>query len=81
VLIDGTGGDAYRGDLKRTIKACAAPGAMADVRLVDSRADPLIQLADMCIGAIARPHRDRSGRGDRWRASIADKIEAVLIFN
>jgi len=43
----------------------------------DSARDPLMQLADMCIGAITRAERDRDD-ADRWKRMLAPRIAHIL---
>jgi Protein of unknown function (DUF3800) len=46
----------------------------------DSQSDRLVQLADMCAGAIARSYKaDRDDR-NRWRNMLDNKIEDVWDF-
>jgi hypothetical protein len=45
----------------------------------DSERDPLMQLADMCIGAVTRAERDRAN-ADRWRKMLAPRIVDVWRF-
>lgn len=47
-----------------------------EVKMSDSARDPLMQLADMCIGAITRAERDGQ-EGGRWKHMIAGRIEDV----
>jgi hypothetical protein len=47
-----------------------------DVRMSDSERDPLIQLADMSVGAIARSFRKRPD-ADRWRKQLSPRIQDV----
>jgi hypothetical protein len=64
VRIDGTGRRELARSLRRYFSA-ELRGKVREVRLADSARDPLIQLADMCVGAIARAYRDRP-QSDRW---------------
>jgi Protein of unknown function (DUF3800) len=50
-----------------------------DVKMVDSARAPLMQLADMCIGAITRAERDPED-GGRWKRMIARRIENISHF-
>jgi hypothetical protein len=47
--------------------------------MADSERDPLMQLADMCIGAITRAERDREDR-DRWKKVLKPRIADVWHF-
>lgn len=80
VIIDGSGERTFRRDLQAHLKKHVAAGAIKDVRLKDSRGDSLIQLADMCVGAVARSYRtDRPDHG-RWRTMIQGKLDHVWEF-
>jgi len=80
VIIDGSGDRAFRRSLTTYLRRHAAQGAVAEVSIRDSRAEPLLQLADMCAGAIARSYRTDRARTDRWRSMIAARIAAVSEF-
>ncbi|MGO9484096.1 MAG: DUF3800 domain-containing protein [Rhodomicrobium sp.] len=80
VVIDGSGDRAFRRDLAAALKKRGPAGGIKDVRFKNSTNDSLVQLADMCAGAIARSyHPDRADK-DRWRAMIAGKIRNVWEF-
>jgi hypothetical protein len=80
VVIDGSGDRAFRNHLKTHLKRHSAPGAIRRVRLKNSRGDDLIQLADMCAGAIARSYRTDRRDADRWRAMLRPRIEDIWEF-
>lgn len=80
VVIDGSGERTFRQDLKTHLKQYAAPGAIRDVKLMDSHRDPLVQLADMCVGAVARSYRDDRADPDRWRKLLRPKLDDVWKF-
>jgi len=48
--------------------------------MTDSARDPLTQLADMCVGAIARAYRDRP-QADRWLKMLRPRIDDIWIYN
>jgi hypothetical protein len=50
-----------------------------DVKMSDSASDPLMQLADMCIGAITRAERNRPDPA-RWRTMLAPRIADIWRF-
>ena len=50
-----------------------------DVKMSDSARDPLMQLADMCVGAITRAERDRAN-ASRWREMLAPRIGNIWRF-
>jgi len=80
VIIDGSGEQSFKRELSRYLKRHTGPGAIKDVRFSNSKNDRLIQMADMCTGAIARSYR--ANRADAWRRRhmIAEKIEDVWDF-
>lgn len=51
-----------------------------DVRFKDSKSDVLVQLADMCAGAIARSYRKDRAERERWRKMLAPRIDDVWEF-
>ncbi|MBL8805789.1 MAG: DUF3800 domain-containing protein [Rhodospirillales bacterium] len=53
---------------------------VAKVRFADSRRDNLIQLVDMCTGAIARSYRTDRSDARRWRTMLAPKIADIWDF-
>jgi hypothetical protein len=79
VTIDGSGDRAFRrmleGSLRRQVGA-----KLVRVRFSNSRGDRLVQLADMCVGAIARSYRaDRDDRW-RWREMLRPRIQNIWDF-
>lgn len=80
VVIDGSGERTFRRDLKNHLVRHAAPGAIRDVRLKSSHGDPLVQLADMCVGAVARSYRADRGEPHRWRDMLKPKLDDVWDF-
>lgn len=79
-IIDGSGERRLRVELQSYLKMHAPRGAITKVKLRDSVGEPLLQLSDMCVGAIARSYRsDRSG-SLRWRQQITAKIEDIWGF-
>ena len=80
VIIDGSGDRSFRRDLKKQLRRHTAPGVIKDVRFGKSHNDPLVQLADMCAGAIARSYRTDRKNADRWRQMLQPKIDDVWEF-
>lgn len=80
VVIDGSGERSFRQDLKAHLRRDTAPGAIQDVRLKASHGDPLIQLADMCVGAVARSYREDRADADRWRKMLRPRLDDVWEF-
>jgi Protein of unknown function (DUF3800) len=80
VVIDGSGDREFRQNLNVAMRRKVGKGAIKDVRFKDSKSDVLVQLADMCAGAIARSYRsDRTDRW-RWRKMLGARINDVWEF-
>jgi hypothetical protein len=54
-------------------------GRLIDLQFVDSRRDDFIQLADMCVGAVARAFRSQS-QCDRWLKLLQPRIDEIWEF-
>ena len=80
VIIDGSGDRTFRRSLATYLRHHGARGTIDEVRIRDSRSEPLLQLADMCAGAIARSYRTDRAEPDRWRSVISARIEDVWEF-
>jgi hypothetical protein len=78
VNVDGVGGNKFQQVLTKAIRR-ELPNEFVQLRLLDSRRDDLIQLADMCVGAIARAARDPID-GDRWLRVLGSRVENVWRF-
>jgi hypothetical protein len=81
IKIDGSGDREFKRVLETYLRRGAGPGKIKSVRFVDSRSDNLVQLADMCAGAIARSYKE--GTRDecwRWRDLLRRKLEDVWEF-
>jgi hypothetical protein len=79
VTIDGSGDREFRRNLNAALGRHRG-GAVKDVRFKDSRNDVLVQLADMCAGAIARSYRSDRADGRRWRDMLQPRIDDVWDF-
>jgi hypothetical protein len=79
VRIDGSGDKEFRQRLDAALRQRLRDGAIADLRFKKSHGDVLIQLADMCAGAIARSYRDRK-HNDRWRKMLRPRINDIWDF-
>jgi hypothetical protein len=79
VRIDGSGGREFQRSLSRYLRRELGE-RIKDVKMSDSAADSLMQLADMCIGAVTRAERQRGAHPDRWRAMIERNIANVWQF-
>jgi hypothetical protein len=80
IRLDGSGGREFERALKTYLRRELA-GKIADFRMVDSERDQLSQLADMCIGAIARSYREARGDRSRWRNALRPRITNVWDFH
>ena len=80
VIIDGSGSRAFRRDLNSTLRLRLRQGVIEKVWFKNSASDPLLQLADMCVGAIARSYRMDRGQPDRWRKMLGNHVENVWEF-
>ena len=80
VIIDGSGDREFRRRLSTYLRRHAGDGAVKDVRFKDSKNDALVQLADMCAGAIARSYRTDRFEPSRWLQILQPKIEDVWEF-
>jgi hypothetical protein len=80
IVIDGSGDRLFQKDLKVYLRTQVREGVVREVVLRNSKTDPLIQLADMCVGAIARSYRVERANSGRWRNSLAPRIDDVWEF-
>ncbi len=80
VVIDGSGDREFRRNLNTQFRRKVGDGVIADVRFKDSKSDLLVQLADMCAGAIARSYRNDRPNPQRWRTMLGPKINDVWDF-
>jgi Protein of unknown function (DUF3800) len=81
VIIDGSGDRTFKRELQTYLKRQLREGAVRDLRFSNSANDRLLQLADMCAGAIARSYRagDRDNAW-RWRWMLLPRLENVWEF-
>jgi hypothetical protein len=80
VVIDGSGERTFRRGLRTHLMRHTTPGAIRDVRLKASHGGPLVQLADMCVGAVARSYRQDRADPYRWRNMLRPKLDDVWDF-
>jgi hypothetical protein len=78
VRIDGSGGRDFQRALNSYLRR-ELGARIKDVKMADSERDPLMQLADMCIGAITRAEREREDR-ERWKLMLKPRIADVWHF-
>jgi hypothetical protein len=79
VRIDGLGSRNFQRNLGSDLRRELGE-RVRDVKMSDSARDPLLQLADMCIGAIARAERDRE-EAERWKRLLAPRIAQISYLN
>jgi len=80
VVIDGSGDREFKRNLSAAIKQRVRDGAVRECRFSNSANDHLVQLADMCVGAIARSYRSDRDDKDRWRNFLRPRIDDVWLF-
>jgi len=79
VRIDGSGNREFQNELSAYLRRQLG-GRVGEVRVSDSAKDPLMQLADMCIGAITRAERIDRADCDRWKRMLEPRIDDVFAF-
>lgn len=81
IVIDGSGDRAFKQELQSYLRRELPPGTIKKMAFKDSQKDCLVQLADMCAGAIARSYSDKKD-ACKWRAKLAkaDKLDDVWEF-
>jgi hypothetical protein len=79
IIIDGSGDREFRRNLQAALRRRLGAEVMQDLRFKDSKTDSLIQLADMCAGAIARSYGTKKDAG-RWRKKLGNRINDVWDF-
>lgn len=70
IVIDGSGDRDFKSQLVKYLRRSLPRETMAKVELKDSVRDRLIQLADMCAGAIGRSCRTDKMDADKWRVML-----------
>ena len=78
MFIDGSGGQQFRLSLRGELRNLLPAGSIVDVKLRNSTSSRLLQLADMCVGAIYRGVRPDGIRNDRWLRQVQSKIVGQL---
>src|SRR5262249_42504535 len=81
IIIDGSGDRTFKRELQAYLRRQLPSGVLRDLRFSNSANDRLLQLADMCAGAIARSYRteDRD-HAWRWRKMLRPKLDDVWEF-
>jgi hypothetical protein len=67
VVIDGSGDRSFKQQFKAYLRRHLAEGCVRSCELKNSKRDALLQLADMCAGAVARSYRPDFADCSRWR--------------
>jgi len=80
VVIDGSGDRVFKKELAGYLRRQTRKGAIKTVAFSDSKNDRLIQMADMCVGAIARSYTSEKTDATRWLNMIESKIENIWNF-
>lgn len=82
VKIDGCGNREFMRELNAYLRRAIPQGKVAKVRMYDSRSDNLLQLADMCAGAILKARREPPARDRRWLDQLqrAGRVEDLWDF-
>ncbi len=80
VVIDGSGDREFRRNLHSALRRRLGSGVIKDIRFKHSHQDVLLQLADMCAGAIARSYRTDRKESGRWRQMLARHITDIWEF-
>lgn len=82
IKLDGSGNAKFRKQMATYLRRQLRDGQIAKFKFVDSKRDNLIQLADMCAGAILRAYRDDARRETAWLDILrrAKRIEDVWQF-
>lgn len=82
VVIDGSGDRPFKRQFKSYLRRHLERGVIKKVELKDSHRDPLLQLADMAAGAVARSYHPDKDDANRWRRMLksAEKIDNIWEF-
>lgn len=83
VKIDGSGDREFKRQLQVYLRKQLPQGSVKKLKFVDSSKDNLVQLADMCAGAIARARRADDRRNARWLDMLrtARQVEDLWDFH
>jgi len=79
VIIDALGDRTFRRELAKYLKKYL-PYKVRQIGFSKSHADELLQLADMCAGAIARAHRNDRANNRRWLGMLRPRVADVWPF-
>ena len=79
VAIDGSGEREFKRRLRTSLRRQLGARLKA-IKFARSQSDPLVQLADMCVGAIARSYRSDRKDASRWRRMLQPRINDIWEF-
>lgn len=82
IKIDKCGDRRFKNELNSYLRRQLTSGQVAKLKFVDSCSDNLLQLADMCSGAILRAYRTDDRRDGQWLGALraARKIQDIWHF-
>ena len=82
IKIDGSGDKEFKRELNSYLRKNLATGQTCKITFKDSKTDCLIQLADMCAGAIHRAFRSDEKRDVRWLEMLrkSQRIDNIWPF-
>jgi hypothetical protein len=81
VKIDGSGDREFKRELNSYLRKTLPSGLIKDVRFVDSTNNDLIQLADMCAGAILRAYRHDDKKNVLWFQALKKRGRIQDVWN
>jgi hypothetical protein len=80
VIIDGSGDRVFKREMGAYFRRHLGAGKVKSIQFSNSTSDRLVQLADMCAGAIARSFNHERRDRNRWRDMLGPKVEHVWEF-
>jgi Protein of unknown function (DUF3800) len=80
IIIDGSGDRDFKRQMGAYFRRHLGKGKVKSIQFSNSTGDRLVQLADMCAGAIGRSFKRERSDHNRWRNMLAHKIEHVWEF-
>ena len=82
IKVDGSGDTEFKRELTAYLRGQLRDGQIGKFKFVDSKSDNLVQLADMCSGAILRAYRNDLRQNDVWLRALrkAGRIQDIWPF-
>jgi hypothetical protein len=80
IIIDGSGDRVFKRQMGAYFRRHLGKGKVKSIQFSNSAGDRLVQLADMCAGAIGRSFKNARSDRNRWRNMLGHKIEHVWEF-